>query len=129
MYESKTAFDNRTWFCPKLYTRCRLGHLWNTILMTWQIKKATAIKRGNSEKQVLAICEAELVEKQQIVEKTHVETSHTATTPLYHISIIPLTPINHTCNISIQTDTLLESLPLYQTTKHHNHANTTENRR
>ena len=39
-------------------------------------------------------------------EKMHVVTTHTVTLPPHHISIVPLTPINHTENI--QTNTLPE---------------------
>ena len=41
------------------------------------------MKKGNSEKQVMAICETVLAEKQVIDRRKHVATSHTVTIPPY----------------------------------------------
>ena len=35
-------------------------------------------------------------------------TNHSATIPLYHVSIIPLQPVNYTSGINLQPNTLLE---------------------
>ena len=50
--------------------------------------------------------ETKLADKLERNERTCIETNHTVTIPPYYISIVPLTPINHTG--SIQRNTLLE---------------------
>ena len=53
MHKIKTAFDNRTQFCPKIYINCKVGHLWNIILMPSQTENTYNDEKGNSEGQVI----------------------------------------------------------------------------
>ena len=64
------------------------------------------MKRCNTERQVMTMYENKLTDKQEINEKIHVVTMYTVTLQPYHISIVPLTPINYPGKI--HADTLLE---------------------
>ena len=56
----------------------------------------------------MTLHETPLAEKQVIEKRIHVATGHTVTIPPYHIDVIPLKPVNHTCNIDLKSNTLLE---------------------
>ena len=85
--------------------RYKLGVDWDasgTLCLSldgWEI--ATAMKKGNTEKQVMTMNEIKLTDKQKGNEKICVVTKHTVTLPPYHCTIVPLTPVNDT--ESIQT--------------------------
>ena len=54
----------------------------------------------------MTMCESKLTDKQEKNGKIHIEIKHTVTFMPYHISVVPLTPINYT--ESIQTNALTE---------------------
>ena len=58
----------------------------------WKI--ATKMKKGNSERQAMTMNETKLTDKQERDKNICVVTNHTVTISPYHISIVPLTPIN-----------------------------------
>ena len=71
------------------------------------------MKKGNSERQVMTIYETKLTDEQEANEKIHVVTKHTVTIPPYPISIMSLTPINHTKSIQTNTLTEIEGNPFF----------------
>ena len=71
------------------------------------------MKKGNSQRQVMTISETKLLYKQEINEKICVVTKHTVTHLPYYISIVPLTSINHTESILINTLIEIEGNPFF----------------
>ena len=63
------------------------------------------MQKGNRERQVITMYGTKVPDKQDIIEKTLVVTTHTVTLPPNHISMVPLTLIHYTGNI--QSNTLL----------------------
>ena len=64
------------------------------------------MKKGNSERQVMTMYKTKSTDKQERNEKICTVTKYTVTLPIFHISIVPLKPINHI--ESIETNTLIE---------------------
>ena len=82
-----------------------MGYFRNLMHMTLQTESSYSDKKGNIERQVMAIHEPELTDKQTIGKKIHVITKSRITLPLHHISTVPLTSINYPNKT--HTDTLL----------------------